>query len=349
MFSQKRILVYHETNQFRHESISAGISMFETLGDNSGNPIWITDNSQTSDVFTISNLAQYDAVVFLNTSGSDETGSDGDLLSASEKTALENFIASGKGFIGIHAATDTYRDQVWPFYNELVGAIVQTSPNHTNNNFNADMEVKASNPITDFLGSIGSIWNKNEEYYYWEQNGGQLSTDNTILLEVESTGSNTYDAARPTTWLKESITYDDDNNSITPEVSLTGIKSFYTSLGHNNSDYDSNTDFRTMLKNATLWAINNTLNINEIESVVEFKLVPNPVKNIMTVQFKNTNGEVNFKLFNTLGKEVFEKTINNSTLNKNEFSIDLSNLNSGIYLLKLSTKETQKSIKLVKN
>jgi len=204
-FSQQRILVYHETNGFRHSgAISQGITMFEDLGNEAND--WITDNSQNSSVFNDSNLEQYNAVVFLNTSGND-------LLSNSEQQALESFIANGNGFIGIHAATDTYRDRSWDFYNELVGGIIQSNPNHTSNNFNADMQVLTSHSIVDFLGPVGSIWNKNEEYYYWQNNGGQLSTDNTILLEVEQTGNNTFDAARPITWFKESITYDDDDDN----------------------------------------------------------------------------------------------------------------------------------------
>jgi hypothetical protein len=60
---------------------------------------------------------QYDAVVFLNTSGTNETGSDGK-LPASEKAVFENFYFR-KGFSGIHSATDTYRDGVWPFIMNL--------------------------------------------------------------------------------------------------------------------------------------------------------------------------------------------------------------------------------------
>lgn len=257
--AQKRILVFHETNGFRHEgAITNGISMFESLGNENND--WITDNSQDSSVFNSSNLEQYDAVVFLNTSGTDEA--DDDLLTDSEKEAFEDFIESGKGFIGIHAATDTYRNGVWDFYNELVGGIVQTSPNHTSNNYNADIEVIISHPIIDFLGSENSIWNKDEEYYYWELNGGQLSDDNIVLLQVEQTGNNSYDMARPITWYKESMSYDDDNDEDTPNIMINNIRSFYTALGHNGGDYSNDANFQTMLKNATLWTINTTSTIH---------------------------------------------------------------------------------------
>ncbi len=345
--SQSKILVFHKTNGFRHTgAINNGITMFEDLGNENND--WITDNSMDSSVFTTSNLAQYDLVVFLNTSGSDEPSSqDGDLLSASEKLAFESFITSGKGFIGIHAATDTYRDGIWPFYNELVGAIVQTSPNHTSNNFNADMEVITSHPIIDFLGAMGSIWNKDEEYYYWETNGGQLSTDNTILLEVESTGSNSYDVARPITWYKESITYDDDNNVATPEVTLSGFRSFYTALGHNGSDYSNDSNFRTLLKNATLWALGNALSVEQLQ-LEDYKVVPNPIKDIAKLHLGNIKDDISLKVYDILGKQKLVKVIKPSELDNRVSEIDLTNFNKGVYLFQLTTKYLQRSFKVIK-
>jgi uncharacterized protein len=338
VFSQSKILVYHETNGFRHSSIGAGLTMFEDLGGVNG---WTTDNSQDSNVFNASNLAQYDVVVFLNTSGTD-------LLSSSEEAAFEDFIASGKGFIGIHAATDTYRDKVWPFYNELVGGIVQNSPNHTSAGFNADMEVKSSHPITDFLGPIGSIWNKNEEYNYWQINGGQLSTDNTVLLEVESTGINSYDAARPTTWYKESITYDHDNNSGTANVTLSGIRSFYTGLGHDESDYTSNTNFRTIIKNATLWAIGNTLSIGQNE-VPKFRIIPNPTRDKVKLFFSEFNETVLLKVYDVTGKQMFNKVVSPKDLDSQSLDLSLAKYTSGVYFFNIYTPSKVQSFKVVKN
>jgi type 1 glutamine amidotransferase len=345
-YSQNKILVYHETNQFRHGSINAGISMFEDLGNENND--WTTDNSQDSSVFTATNLAQYDVVVFLNTSGNDESGSDGDLLSGSEKLALENFIISGKGFIGVHAATDTYRDGVWPFYNELVGAIVQTQPNHTANNYNADMEVITSHPIVDFLGAVGAIWNKNEEYYYWEQNGGQLSTDNTVLLEVEQTGSETYDAARPVTWYKESITYDDDSNAVTDDITISGLRSFYTANGHNNSDYNSDSNFRTLMKNATIWAIGEeALNIEET-NFENLKVFPNPVEDYVSITIPKATSNISIAMFNQLGQLILNTTVAGTDRQEETYKLNLENFEVGNYIVKLSYDGKQDYFKLIK-
>lgn len=345
-FSQKRILVFHETNGFRHGSINAGIAMFEDLGDE--NDDWITDNSDNSSVFNSSNLEQYDVVVFLNTSGSDENGGNGDLLSASEKLALEDFIANGKGFIGVHAATDTYRNGVWPFYNQLVGGIVQTSPNHTNNNYNADMTVITSHPTVDFLGAVGSSWNKSEEYYYWEQNGGQLSTDNIVLLEVEQTGNESYDAARPITWYKESITYDNDNNTSTADVTISGFRSFYTALGHNDNDYSNNSNFRALMKNATLWAIGE-VTLNSVEENIEnLKVFPNPVEDYVAIAMPNSQAEISITVFNELGQILLNKKVMRSEFQESNYKLNIERFKTGTYIVQLSYDSQKEHFKLIK-
>lgn len=346
-YSQNRILVFHETNEFRHGSINAGIAMFEDLGNENGD--WISDNSQDSSVFNTTNLEQYDVVVFLNTSGSDENGGDNDLLTASEKLALESFIASGKGFIGVHAATDTYRDGVWPFYNELVGAIVQTSPNHTENNYNADLEVITSHPIVDFLGSVGSVWNKDEEYYYWEENGGQLSIDNIVLLEVEQTGNEPYDEARPVTWYKENMTYDDDNNPSTDDITLSGFRSFYTAKGHNSDDYSSDSDFRTLIKNATLWAIGGeTLNAVE-ENIENLKVFPNPVEDFVSITIPKSETDILITVFNELGQKLLNKTMTRSELQDPSYKLNIESFKTGIYIIQLSYDSRNEQFKFIKN
>jgi len=104
-----RVLVYHETNGYRHESINAGIEMIEDFGiDNN----WIVNESLSSAVFNDANLATVDVVVWLNTSSNG-------LLTKEEQTSIELFIKNGGGFVGFHAATDTYRNGSWPWYNDL--------------------------------------------------------------------------------------------------------------------------------------------------------------------------------------------------------------------------------------
>lgn len=224
-----KVLVFHKTLGFRHTSIDDGITMITQQGIDNG--LWDTDDSLDSSVFTTANLEQYDVVIWCNTTGDN-------LLTSDEEAAFEQYINNGGGFVGIHSATDTYRAKDWPFYNDLVGAIVQTDPYHTSSSHNATMTVnETSHPTVDFLGST---WNKTEEYYYWRNNGGQLYDGNINLLTVESTGSNDYDEARPIAWYKE----------------YEGGRSFYTGLGHNDSDYTDDTNFITHVEEGIKWAGN---------------------------------------------------------------------------------------------
>ena len=63
-------------------------------------------------------LSHYDVVIFLSTTG--------DVLNAAQQTAFENFIKSGKGYVGIHAASDSEYD--WRWYGNLIGAYFRNHP-----------------------------------------------------------------------------------------------------------------------------------------------------------------------------------------------------------------------------
>lgn len=302
------VLVYHETKGFRHSSIEAGIEMVNTFGAELN---WTVNESQTSDVFQADSLATYDVVIWLNTTGEE-------LLTTEEQSAFESFIQAGGGFIGIHSATDTYRNGSWPWYNDLVGAIVQVNPYHTANNTNAIIDVVGEHPA---IAHLETEWDKSEEYYYWERNGGYLYDGNVNLLQVRSTGPNSYDAARPVTWYKA---YD-------------GGRSFYTALGHNASDYESNETFRTMLKEAILWAAEEELapiddsepdeELQETENSI-IEVFPNPVLDFLYVNMEllpeEFTGEIS--IFGLDGILMASKAID-----QNDNQIDLSPLTSGYY------------------
>ena len=54
-------------------------------------------------------LAQFDVIVFLNTTGG--------ILNAEQQAVMEHFIRSGKGFVGIHSASDT--EYLWPWHRNI--------------------------------------------------------------------------------------------------------------------------------------------------------------------------------------------------------------------------------------
>ncbi len=102
------VLVFSKTEEYRHESIVAGISSLTKLAQENNLHI---DFSEDASVFSENNLSQYNVIIFLNTSGN--------ILDANEETALRMFIENKGGLVGIHSATDTEYD--WDWYNELIG------------------------------------------------------------------------------------------------------------------------------------------------------------------------------------------------------------------------------------
>ncbi len=60
------VLVFTKTAEFRHESIPAGVRAIQSLGDEQH---FRVDSSEDTAVFTDANLARYQVIVFLNTTG----------------------------------------------------------------------------------------------------------------------------------------------------------------------------------------------------------------------------------------------------------------------------------------
>lgn len=132
-----KILVCSRTAGFRHSSIPVGIEAFTQLGEitQTFEPVFTED----LDLFEAEELAQFDAVVFLNTTGelflpynsewntmSEEEREQAKAREARLKENLQNFVEQGGGFIGIHAATDTFYN--WPWYGEMIGGYFDGHP-----------------------------------------------------------------------------------------------------------------------------------------------------------------------------------------------------------------------------
>lgn len=109
------VLVFSKTVGFRHNSISSGLKMLSDLAQERK---WVLTATENSELFTPDFLKTFDVVVFLNPTM--------DVLNEQQQKAFESFMASGKGFVGIHAATDCEYD--WAWYGQLTGAYFKTHP-----------------------------------------------------------------------------------------------------------------------------------------------------------------------------------------------------------------------------
>ena len=146
------VLVFSKTTGFRHDSIPSAIAALKKLGTDHGFQV---DATEDSTVFTDDNLKKYDLICFASTTGT--------ILDDSQKKAMERFVESGKGWMGIHSASDTEYD--WPWYGKLVGAYFRTHPaggQHVLVNIE-----NRGNPSTN---TLPRFWVRPDEWYEWREN-----------------------------------------------------------------------------------------------------------------------------------------------------------------------------------
>jgi subtilisin family serine protease len=87
----------------------------------------------------------------------------------------------------------------------------------------------------------------------------------------------------------------------------------------------------------------NVLNVDKQKFINDVSIFPNPVNTTFTLKMNTNNlNKLSISIFNILGKKVYEKKILKSK------NINVSMLNTGIYILKVIMGNQQKTIKLVK-
>lgn len=199
--AQKKVLIFSKTQGFRHSSIEKGAQVLKQLLDKEKIG---SDHSEDAALFTDQGLKKYDAVIFLSTTGN--------ILDDTQKDAFVRYIQSGKGFVGIHAATDTEFD--WPWYNGLVGAYFASHPAVQK----AKIDVlDRKHAATKHLEPIW--WHKDEWYNFKDVKDGLQVLMN---LDEKSYNGGKMGDHHPISW---SQNYD-------------GGKVFYTGLGHTEESYD---------------------------------------------------------------------------------------------------------------
>jgi type 1 glutamine amidotransferase len=116
-FAQKQFkaLVVTTTRGWHHEALHAGFVALQGLGarHNFDVVLWEDPNG-----FTDKYVSQFSAIIFLHTTG--------DIFDTAQQKVMERFIQSGKGYVGIHSASDTEYD--WDWYTKMVGRMFVIHP-----------------------------------------------------------------------------------------------------------------------------------------------------------------------------------------------------------------------------
>ena len=193
-------MVFARTVKYHHASIPKGLAAIQQLGKEHHFDV---DTTTDANLFTADNLKKYAAVVFLSTTG--------DVLNDEQQTAFEQYIRSGGGFVGVHAATDTEYD--WPWYNQLVGAYFKSHPKQQE----AVLHIVDHSHLS--TKHLPAEWKRKDEWYNFKS----IQPNLHILITIDEksyTGGENGDL-HPMAWYHD----------------FDGGHAFYTELGHTDESY----------------------------------------------------------------------------------------------------------------
>jgi type 1 glutamine amidotransferase len=156
---------------FKHAVLPLSEQTLKHIGERSG----AFELIATQDLADLSRerLKQYEAVVFYTT---------GELpMSEEQKAAFLDFIKGGKGFVGIHSATDTFYK--WPEYGEMIGGYFDNHPWHQ------EVTIKVEDPKHPATRHLGASFKLVDEIYQFK-NFARARVNVLLSLDTRSVDLN---------------------------------------------------------------------------------------------------------------------------------------------------------------
>ncbi len=218
---ERKILVFWLCEGFIHKSIPYGNYMLQALGEKTG--AFQVDLADDYSVFTAENLAQYDVLLFNNTTRlkfPDE----------GQRKAIMDFVKSGKGIAGIHAASDNFA--TWPEALDMIGGIFNGHPWNAGGNWAFKLD-DAENSINAAFEGKG-FWHMDEIYQYKPDS---YAGDDTlrVLVSLDMSKSKNIDVLVKS---KKSPVSEEEAKARQVPVSwireYEGGRVFYSNFGHRN-------------------------------------------------------------------------------------------------------------------
>jgi len=220
-----KVLLYTYTDGFRHDSIPTAIQQLKAWG-----PYYNISFDATEDQSKINsaNLAQYDALLFVHSTGN--------LFTSSGQTAVIDYLSKGGNFAAIHAASAGYLDKAWAPYTQSLGATFDHHPKRQQATFVKEM----SHPATD---ASPDRWTFEEEVYSFTSDPRKLGAKLLFSVDPTSYKENNVVKAQgdphPIAWVEDYAA----GASVRPGTPGPGVagRSFYSSLGHLNETWQDAT------------------------------------------------------------------------------------------------------------
>jgi uncharacterized protein len=221
--NNKKVLYISYSAGFRHDVIPLSMELLPQIGKKNG-----FDVVATKDLAFLSSvsLPAYDAVVFYTT---------GELpISDADKANLLAWIKSGKGFIGIHSATDTFYQ--WPEYGEMIGGYFDGHPWHQ------EVKVKVEDAQHPATRGLPAVWTLNDEIYQyrnWDR------SKRHVLLSLDTSSVDLK---------KEGVKRTDGDFALAWTSTYGKGRVFYSALGHR-ADLWQTPEYQQFLAGGIRWAL----------------------------------------------------------------------------------------------
>ena len=221
----KKILVVTVTKGFRHSSIPTAEKVLAKIAEKSGafTVDYVRNDADMAAKMTAESLKDYDAFVFANTTG---------VLPLPDKAAFLNEIKSGKGFVGMHSASDTFhaKEGVDP-YIEMLGGEFRT------HGAQVGIECLVQDVKHPAVKHFGESFCVEREEVYLMKNYDSSRVHELLVLDRHPNQKNLF-GRFPVAWCKK---YGQGNV-------------FYTSLGHR-EDVWENEAYQKHILGGIKWAL----------------------------------------------------------------------------------------------
>ncbi|MCU1335707.1 MAG: trehalose utilization [Bryobacterales bacterium] len=218
----KRILYFTLSAGFKHDSIPVSVKALQEIAAQSGK----LEVVQSEDVSMLSaaGLRNFDAVLFFTS---------GELpISDTQKQDLLDFVRGGKGFGGVHSATDTLYQ--WPEYGDLIGGYFNGHP------WAQSVTLDVEDPDNPLVAHLKPSFKILDEIYQFRQFSRDrvrvLLTLDTHSVDMSAPGVNPGTQDFPLVWIRQ----------------YGAGRVFYNALGHFDSTW-TDPGVRQMMLQGMLW------------------------------------------------------------------------------------------------
>jgi uncharacterized protein len=243
---KRRILFFTKSSGFEHDVVkrrgdapSLAEAMLADLGKQHDFDVVATKDGRIFD----GGLAQYDAFFFFTTGDLTEPGTDAmPPMSARGKQALLSAIRDGKGFIGVHSASDTFHSKGNRFETQAHPDpyIAMLGGEFLSHGDQQEGRVRVLDPKFPGLQGSGEAFTTKEEWYSLKN----FAPDIHVLLVLETDGMQGFEYKRPPfplAWIRK-----EGKGRV-----------YYNAMGHREDVWTSER-FRKMLAGAVVWAAGGT-------------------------------------------------------------------------------------------